>query len=55
MFKVSRNAVRAIIKDGYGYWDVTTMPECGDFRRAKEDLPCIVIGQPDRTIVRLES
>ena len=38
-----------IIKQGFGYWDVTNYPVGGSFKRAKEDLPVTVTEGPAKT------
>lgn len=35
--------MNAILKKGFGYWDITRYPYGGDFRRAVENTPVEII------------
>jgi hypothetical protein len=38
-----------VIKQGYGYWDITNYPIGGCFRRATTDLEVALVSDPVRT------
>ena len=40
----------ATIKKGWGYWDTTYYPKGGCFRRAAEDIRCVVAGKSGNDI-----